>query len=261
MLRGKPFKFYMTKSMFLHLALVVLAVVSTKLMFWNQENIRKTNIKLVEASVRIDMVAMPKFTIKELKSMDLGSEGEVEPEPIIKAKPIDNSKGPEFLKKKKKKPNFMDMMKNLSKQKVSKQKKRKKKIKKGNDGISNNDRSDLSKLVLSGNKLSKGMALTGGSNAAAQEGFQLYVSKLPNFVRPRWNLPAYLMGKELRCRIRVYLAPSGKLLKAEIYESSGDADYDQRSLAAVQKSSPFPSLDKAYSNKGIKGEILLGFPL
>ncbi len=260
----KTFKFYMTKSAILHCLLVVIAVVSTKLMFWNQENVRKTNLKLIESSVRVDMVAMPKFTIKELKTMDLGSEGEPEPtpKPLEKVKPIVDSKGPKFLKKKKK-VNFMDMMKNLSKKKVvkSKKKPRKKKKKKGSGGITNSDRSALNKLVLSGNKLSKGLALTGSANAAAQEGFNLYVSKLPNYVRQNWNLPAYLMGKEFRCRIRVYLAASGKLLRAEVYESSGDEDYDNRALDAVRRSSPFPSLESAYSNRGIKGEILLGFPL
>jgi len=259
---GKSFKYYMTQSTVLHVLLVLIALVSTKIALLNKDKIRKTNIKLIEASVKVDMVAMPKFTIKELKSMDLGSEGEPEPEPIVKKVVQPDIKGPEFLKKKKKK-SFLDMMKNLSAKKVSKSKKKPKAKKKtGNRGMSNTDRSALNKLVLSGNKLSKGIALTGGANAAAQEGFNLYVSKLPNFVRPNWKLPAYLRDKkDLRCRIRIYLAASGKVLRAEIYESSGNDDFDKRALSTVQKSSPFPSLDSSYSNKGIKGDILLGFPL
>ncbi len=115
--------------------------------------------------------------------------------------------------------------------------------------------------MIQGNKISEGVSLTGSGASASNGEFERYVDSLPNFIRPHWRLPSYLLGKELRCRIRVYISEDGRLLRAIIHESSGEEEYDNKAIEAVKSASPFPGLGKEYAKRGVDGEILLGFPL
>jgi TonB family protein len=54
---------------------------------------------------------------------------------------------------------------------------------------------------------------------------------------------------------------SGHVSRAEIYQSSGDSEYDQKSLDAVNAASPFPQLSEEFGRRALNGDILLGFPL
>ena len=119
---------------------------------------------------------------------------------------------------------------------------------------------ELQQLILAGNKLSKGSSLTGGSGDSG-DAFTQYISSLPDMIRPRWKLPSYLIDQNLKCRIRIFLNPTGRLLRAEIYESSGNSEYDRRALEAVKGTSPFPELAESFKSRGINGDIVLGFPL
>ena len=88
-----------------------------------------------------------------------------------------------------------------------------------------------------------------------------YIEQLPVHVRPYWKLPSYLMNKNLKCRVRIFLTRKGRLIKIELFESSGSLEYDKRALAAVKRSDPFPSLPSEIQELGVNGSILLGFPL
>ena len=59
---------------------------------------------------------------------------------------------------------------------------------------------------------------------------------------------------------RIYLNSNGKLEKAEIFESSGNQEYDRRAIQAVMTST-FPKPEKEIAQKVVAGDILLGFPL
>ena len=222
-------------------------------------------MKLIESSVRVDVVAMPKLTLKELKALPPISRG-LEDAPVKKEvikKDIIN-KDDVVLEKKVKKANFLDLMKNLSNKEVKKSKKKiqKKKVKRGNKNGLNIDTNTLKNLVAEGNKVSKGVALSGtGSANADMTEFNLYMAALPAHVRLHWRLPGYLMDKGLKCRIRIFLNESGKLLKAEVYETSGEEEFDERALKAVQSSSPFPRVPSLNTKNALNGEIVLGFPL
>jgi TolA protein len=221
-------------------------------------------MKLIESSVRVDVVAMPKLTLKELKALPPISRGDIDApveEKVVKKDTI--NKGDVVLEKKVKKKSFLDMMKNLSNKTAKKEKtKKKKKEKKGNKNGLNIDSNTLRNLVAEGNKVSKGVAIsgTGSSNGDLTE-FNLYMSALPAHIRVNWKLPGYLLEKDLKCRIRIFLNKNGKLLKAEVYQSSGEEEFDQRALSAVQKSSPFPSVPSQNAKNALNGEIVLGFPL
>lgn len=261
----RPLKYFLGHSIFLHLFIIALFIGVGKLLNISFENTRKTNMVLVESSVRIDMVAMPKMTIKELrniKPLDLGGEtGTALKEPPKKA-PSENTNKIEFEKKGAKPMSFMERMKLLAKQKAKAEKQKNKG--KGSSSSQNKksaaERKALRDLVLAGNKLSKGSS-TVGSGAGAVTAFQGYVQQLTEQVKQNWKLPSYLLNKELRCRIRVYLGGSGNLLRTEVYESSGDLEYDNKAIEAIVNSAPFPSLSSEIRSRASKGDVLLGFPL
>lgn len=264
-IQDRSFFNWFTRSLILHALILAAIMLSSKIFQKVVETRKNANIRLVESSVRVDVVAMPKMTLKELKaigSVPLNNGEEAPPEPKAKTPDLNDSKT-EFQKTAKKK-NFMDMLKNMAKKDVPKAKKQaKKKVKKAGSGKSNSaglSDSELKQLILAGNKLSKGSSITGGTGGSA-DAFTQYISSLPDMIRPRWKLPSYLMDQDLKCRIRIFLNPTGRLLRAEIYESSGNPEYDRRALEAVKGSSPFPELAESFKSRGINGDIVLGFPL
>src|SRR5690606_3581881 len=122
------------------------------------------------------------------------------------------------------------------------------------------DNQKIQKLVAAGNKISAGAALVGGSGEAATGVYAEYLSAMPSAVKPHWRLPSYLASQELKARVRVYLRQDGSLIKAELYESSGVDEYDQRAMDAVKRAQ-FKPMPEGYGARGVAGEIVLGFPL
>ena len=263
-IQERSFLNWFTRSTLLHVVIVLAIVYSSKVFQQVMETRKASNIKLVESSVRVDVVAMPKMTLQELKaigSVPLNSGEPIAEEKEAKTPDLNDSKT-EFIKETKKK-NFMDMLKNMAQKEVPKAKNAKKQVTKTGTGKSNTaglSDSELKQLILAGNKLSKGGSLTGGTGGSS-DAFTQYISSLPDMIRPRWKLPSYLMEQNLKCRIRIFLNPTGRLLRAEIYESSGNPEYDRRALEAVKGSSPFPELAESFKSRGINGDIVLGFPL
>lgn len=250
-------------SFTLHLGLIGLAAIVGKAVgtMW------KTNdIEVIRSSVRVDVVGMPKFTLQELKEMEKNAvEMPKEPEAVKAPDKVDQKvETPDVIKKddlvieeaakekEKSKASFLNTLSDYAKTKV------KKDTKKGKvDGKSNEN---LKALVLEGNRLSQGTALTGDHSDEATSEFGAYVQILPGAIRPHWNLPGYLQDKDLKCRIRIYLSATGSLLKSEIIESSGNPEYDERALRAV-KSTNFPAPSEAVVKRLTQSGIILGFPL
>lgn len=260
-LGNRTFKYYFSWSFFFHLSIAALFILFGKLVHDKVQKTRDYNMKLISASVKVDMVAMPKFTLKELKRMEVPAKGEA---PV--AKPSEKSaqvinKGDTVFEKKVAKPNFLDMMKNLSSKKV-KVKKVKKVEKKGSkDGVGI-DSNTLKKLVAEGNKISKGVSLSGtGRSDQELSEFQIYASTISSKVKLHWKLPGFLIDKNLKCRIRIYLKSDGSLLRTEIFESSGEQEFDERAVKAIKLASPFSVVPSASKSNALKGEIVLGFPL
>ena len=269
----KPLGSYVKFSLGVHL------VVFTAFFLWQREGgqtRRSYNLNLVKSSVRVDVVAMPRLTFSELKALEkLPPLPDQEEEQGEKAK--ESSSPPregDFLKVKegkKKVPDFREMMKKMAQKKTktelrpvssrkSKKKNSRKKKKNNNKVVSKKLKKKLEQLAFVGNKLSKGAALTGTLSGQAAQELALYMNSLPDKVRPYWKLPSFLKDKNLRCRIRIFLRGNGDLIKAQIIEGSGDSEYDQRALKAV-RATPFPPLDPAFEDQGVKGKIILGFPL
>jgi TonB family protein len=226
-------------------------------------------VKMLQTAVRVDVVAMPSQTLKELKSRELAPPPENPEKVIEKANEITNEKnsleknsekeeepiGKTVEFKKVGKKDFMSLLKNLSNKKVT-----------TGTGKSNSkakilDREELNNLIISGNKISKGNSLTGGPGIADEGAFAQYVSAIPFRVKNFWKLPSYLMGRNLKCRIRIYINSTGELIKSNVFETSGVEEFDQRAIEAVEAASPFPAPEESFSGRLLRGEIALGFPL
>lgn len=257
------------RSLFAHATFVVFGVLLTlSIDFFSSTSLKDKNIELVESSVRVDVVAMPKMTVKELQALQeqasktsagsaVKTEKKKAPEKVEKV--ADDSKAP-VVNESKKSASVSDILNKAASQKAESAPSQQEG---GSDEeISKEAKDRLRSLVAAGNKISQGAAVSGSGNSAEEmTAFNNYISQLPGLVRPNWRLPSYLMDKDLRCRIRIYLSEDGDLLKAEIYESSGNEEYDNKALNAVRQSSPFPPLESSISSRAVKGEILLGFPL
>ena len=214
---------------------------------------KKAPLKVLQSSVKVDVVGMPKFTLKELRQMGVGMESP-------KGKAASRKEGVVSIGKKKSAPSFLDKIKKFSKKKV---KVKKEKTKKGaGSGARREERLEkaLGGLVVAGNKLSKGPSLVGDVNTEDLSELRLYMESLPQFVRPHWILPSYLKESEKKCRVRIFIGKGGKLLKSAIVESSGDPQYDDYALAAVQRTQ-FPAPDPNLVRELAAGVVVLGFPL
>lgn len=246
-----------------HLGLLLLAALVGKAVgtFW-----RSNDIEVIRSSVRVDVVGMPKFTVQELKDMEKQAvDLPKEPEAVKSPEKVDAKvEAPDVIKendlviqeaakeKEKKKASFLSSLSDYAKKDV------KKDTKKGSKTGASNE--NIKALVLEGNRLSQGSALTGDYSDEATSEFGAYVQILPGAIRPYWTLPSHLKERDLKCRIRIFLSENGKLLKSEIVETSGDPEYDERAMRAV-KSTNFPPPSPAVAKRLTNSGIILGFPL
>ncbi len=221
------------------------------------------NVEVIHSSVRVDVVGMPKFTVKELKAMQAEPVAKPEPEPQgakveTKAEVEDViKKGDIVIQEKgaapKKKPSFMNLVTDYSSKKVSASEKKK--------GAKASPNKDIDSLIIEGNRLSKGGALVGDYSDADNSELATYVQSIPELVRAFFKLPTHLMNRDLRCGIAVLISPSGHVLKTEIRQSSGDSEYDSRAEKAIRDASPFPKPSAALAPRLGTSGILLKFPL
>lgn len=215
----------------------------------------------VKSAIKVDVVGMPKMTLKELKNAvpDFNSIKEPPPQAKVEEKAPEPESKEEF--KVQDQVDLMAKLKNLSKKNIKKSKKRAKVKKIDNkDSLSKSQREELKKLVFEGNQISKGGSLTGDMTSQDIGALQEYMEMIPQYVRPSWKLPSYLKDKELKCRYRIFISGEGKLIKTKLYESSGDQEYDQRALEAIEKTQ-FAKPPETIVKDLVKGVVILGFPL
>lgn len=223
---------------------------------------RSNDVEIINSSVRVDVVGMPKFTVQELKVMEAKPIIENEPEVAKGAVEETKTETEDVIKKddlviqevgKKKKASFLNMLNDYSSKKVTAKIENKGK----KNGIGNKN---LDSLIIEGNRLSQGSALVGDYTDVQNSEFSAYVQNIPGIIRPFWKLPSYLLEKELRCRIKIFLSPNGELLKLDILESSGLAEFDTRAEKAL-RDAIFPKPSNEVGKRLTSSGIILGFPL
>lgn len=274
------FYFSILKSLFLHTAIVGLIYLFAMFSISSRSALIAENIQLVESSIRVDMVAMPVHTLQELKAMSEASESPVESAPQQRPSPPaqeetpaqespapssqdflveDDSKEPvDDIKEEqvdRSDDNFMEMLRQAGSTEIPRDQ----------DGperrIDTRTQQRLQDLVMRGNQLSDGVGLVGGDSSEISSEFYRYLQQLPDLVRAHWRIPSYLAQADLQCRVRIYLSQAGRLIRAEVFEPSGNEEYDRRAIEAIRSAAPFPALEESFAIRGTRGDIILGFPL
>jgi colicin import membrane protein len=245
-------------SMLVHGLVIFLSFIGGELI---SKVFRSNDVEIIHSSVRVDVVGMPKFTVQELKKMQAEPVAENVPE-VAKGAVVETKTETEDVIKKddlvieekvKKKSSFLNMINDYSSKKVTA-----KVVEKGTKTGSGNK--NLESLIVEGNRLSKGSALVGDYTDEQNSEFSAYVQNIPGVIRPFWKLPGFLLDKNLRCRIKIYLSPAGQLLKLEMLESSGVPEFDARAEKAIRDAS-FPKPQDDVGKRLTSSGIILGFPL
>ena len=122
-------------------------------------------------------------------------------------------------------------------------------------------KSDLERIVLSGNKINAGGGQEEQVDREPLKLFETYLLEATDTVRSHWQLPSYLLEKKLRCRIQVFINPNGSIALLKIIESSDSAEFDQLARAAVMKAAPFAPAPNEIISRLKRGHFVLGFPL
>jgi len=258
---------YTFKSFILHVLVVLCFLLVGKFSF--DSNPKRKIERIIKSSVKVDLVAMPKLTLKEIKAMNAQITPPTKPvkqekkAEVKAAKKVESDAKNTFLKKEKKK-SFLDSIKKYGDKKIEKAKPvktvAKDKAPEPKKGL-NLATSEFKELLNEGNQIRSGVGNNGSGESIFYSDLDKYLIEVAEKVRMNWSLPSYLMDQELNCRIQVFISKTGKLLKTSIIESSGNSEYDDRAINSIKKSSPFPVPGSNIEGKVIKGESVLGFPL
>lgn len=252
------FKSSFMLAMALHIFLLMIAFITARVLGVGT-GADNSAVEILSASVRVDVVGMPKFTIEELRQMELPTDAPPEKPSQAQATQVEEAQDvvkPDDLviPDSKPKKSLTSFLENYSSQKVKPAAKEKKGDKSGKVA-------GLDSLIIEGNRLSKGTALVGNNSDIADPVYVGYVNTIPEKVRQNWRVPGFLKQQNLKCKIQFWIGPRGEILKTTIIESSGSSDYDSIALEAVKASSPFapPPLEAA-PRLGSRG-LILAFPL
>jgi outer membrane biosynthesis protein TonB len=224
----------------------------------------QSEINFIKTAVKVDVVAMPKFTLKELRSIEM-SQGEdvaeTKKEAPQKEAPVKQDNQVE-LKKANNRKSFLNRLKKIGKRKTQTKpakSKPKNEKKPGNNSFGQSE--DVRKLILAGNKISQGSALTGETTAEDLTELELYMGQVSELVRQFWKLPSYLRDRDLQCKIQLFLGTDGNLIKMVVIKPSGVDEFDRRAKRAINEALPLPSPPSKFTSQIAKGSIGLVFPL
>jgi len=243
---------------------------------------------ILPPSIQVDLVAPPE-TLPQKKTAK-PAEPQPEPEPTPEPKPEKVLPKKEEVKKepegpkvnleqeKKKKEKELKKKKELEKKKKEKklkEEKQKKELKKKkeqqqkktqNQALNKlKQKAALDKLLakqteepqpVTGERLNPGTSFSGID--AIQ--FSKYYDNLKVHLFNNWSLPQWLSELDLKAQALVVIDENGYVIKKEILKSSGNTNFDDTILAAIDKASPFPVAPDRLKSKVKNKEIVFGFP-
>ena len=278
------FKISFLKSLFLHVPIIGVIFLLAQVKFMKQSDIIAENVRLIESSVRVDLVGMPTQTLQELEALSrqvpLNQDAKIEapkPEPVQATAPpevvVENQT--EYLVESEEAPtedvddikdqdtsvdDFFSMLRQRSESDFPAP--REETAQERSQRVEQERaRQRLQELVLRGNQVSEGVALVGSGSEQASDEFVIYLQSLPDQIRPHWSLPRFLQDQELRTLIRIYISDTGRLMRADVYETSGNNEFDQRAMRAVRQAEPFPPPNDNFRSRLSRGDVILAFPL
>ncbi len=90
--------------------------------------------------------------------------------------------------------------------------------------------------------------------------FQKYYGEIKDHLFNNWSLPQWLSELNLKAQALVVLDGNGYVVKREIIQTSGNANFDNTVLSAIDRASPFPVAPSRLKDKVENKEIVFGFP-
>ncbi len=110
--------------------------------------------------------------------------------------------------------------------------------------------------VIKGNTLSVGTALKGLNKLE----FDQYIGSLDAHVKNYWSLPEWMLTQGLKAEVSIKIDKSGQIIERKLTKKSGNSEFDERVMAALEKSNPFPAPPEKFVDLvGIQG-ITFAFP-
>ena len=107
-----------------------------------------------------------------------------------------------------------------------------------------------------GNLVTSGNSFTGLSGIEAQGYWADAKAHVQNF----WALPEWLSSARLRAKVVVMIDESGRVTRAEVYQSSGNDAFDNAALSAVEAASPFPVPPERIRDTITSSWMIFNFP-
>lgn len=255
---------FFLKSLLLHISLVAFLYATNLAIKSITHEHERRNLKIFNSAVRVDVVSLPKLTLQEMKKMP------VEPPPTEKekeslAKSVKEKAPEKELVKKEEDPKLDKFLAEFSKKNIKEKEKAKEKKNKDQDNDNNkkkeNSLSEIRKLIVAGNKLEKGSRIDKADpNAPTDEGeIAAYTQLVREKIKPHWLLPSDLMSKRLKCLVQVFISRQGELLDLNIFEGSGNEEFDQRAIQAIKTFAPFPPPPASIRDNARTGQVVLEF--
>lgn len=110
--------------------------------------------------------------------------------------------------------------------------------------------------TIKGNAISVGTSLKGLNKID----FDQYIGSLDTHIKNNWALPEWMLSQDLKAEVLIKIDKSGQIIEKRFIKKSGNSEFDERVMAALDKSNPFPAPpDKFADLVGIQG-ITFAFP-
>ena len=109
---------------------------------------------------------------------------------------------------------------------------------------------------IKGNQVVPGTALTG--LAKVQDGN--YNQQLRDHMRRHWQLPEWLLARNLKASAIVFVDGNGFVVNKRLEASSGNREFDERVINAIEQASPFPAPPANLASKYSVDGVRLRFP-
>ncbi len=212
-------------------------------------------------AIRVDVVDLPSKRIYDLKKIDPSQKPDLKT-PAKKAE--------EKAKADSKKMLLPDDQKKKAKvEKKSKKKSassRKERLKKIQERLAADERRKklMEKLkgeaggrpVLEGNIVSEGLSVTG--DVATDH--ETYIARVKAHLLKNWNPEEWMRASNLAASVLVKISSSGRVLSKTFVRKSGNDEYDQSIITAIDLADPFPKPTEESRIRAIEEGIECGFP-
>lgn len=236
-------------SLAAHAALILFVIL--KISFFS-----KPEINLSEA-IRVDMVGLPEKYTSAQQSTEMPEKIEKAIEPPAEEKKAEAKPAEKVSTKSESKIEAVNLDKAKQKQKNALEKLKKlSAIEKIRQQVQTEKTANAASKNFKGRVLSKGTAITGVDRLQSEN----YLVQLDALIKSNWQLPQWLIGKPLKTKVLVKIAPNGHILDKKVVQTSGNPTYDEYCLQAIEKASPFPQVPEKFTEIYSEDGVLFGFP-